>query len=452
MSHSNVMRRPSESHVSAELATARTGTHGTTSTDDAPQLPFSVSPPLGVITSRQVEPASGAGIVVRIASDLDEVKQHWTVFERHADRTVFQSFDWLAAWQRTIGAPQGTIPAIVLGRDGDGTLLFILPLAVETHGALRRLTWLASRLCDYNAPLLAGEFSARVSAERFLAAWRDALARMRVDPRLRFDLVDLQKMPETVGEQRNPFLDLAVLPHPSGAYVATLGRDWETFYAGKRSSATRKKERRQLKHLAEHGEIRFVTARDRTDVERTIATLIDQKSRAFARMGVENLFARPGRRDFFLAIATDPALREVVHVSRLDLGGAMIATGVGLKFRDCYYLILSSYDGGELARLGPGRAHLHELLRYAIDCGLARFDFTVGDEPYKHDWADTELQLHDHLAAVSLRGWPLTAGTTAFRRAKRMIKQSPALWRAFSKARAFAGVLGRYGRGRRRSS
>jgi len=440
MSQSNVMRRPSEPRVSAEPATARAG-GAPTSADDAPQLPFSPSPPLDVVAPHEAQ--SGTGIVVRIASDLDEVKQYWTVFERRADRTVFQSFDWLAALQRTIGASQGTIPAIVLGRDTDGTLLFILPLAVETHGTLRRLTWLGSQLCDYNAPLLAGEFSARVSAERFLLAWRDALGRMRAEPRWRFDLVDLQKMPETIGGQRNPFLDLPVLPHPSGAYVATLDNDWETFYAGKRSSATRKRERRQFKHLAEHGEIRFVTAVDHADRERTITTLIDQKSQAFARMGVENLFARPGRRDFLLAIATEPALREVVHVSRLDIGGAMIATGVGLKFRDCYYLILSSYDGGELARLGPGRAHLHELLRHAIDSGLACFDFTVGDEPYKHDWADIELRLHDHLAAVSLRGWLVTAGTTAFRRTKRMIKQSPTFWRVFTKVRAIAGVLGR---------
>ncbi len=35
---------------------------------------------------------------------------------------------------------------------------------------------------------------------------------------------------------------------------------------------------------------------------------------------------------------------------------------------------------------------------------FARFDFTVGDEPYKRDWSDTELRLHDYLAAVTLRG------------------------------------------------
>jgi CelD/BcsL family acetyltransferase involved in cellulose biosynthesis len=258
---------------------------------------------------------------------------------------------------------------------------------------------------------------------------------------LRFDLIDLQKMPEMIGAQRNPFLDLQVLDHPSGAYVANLGHDWEAFYAAKRSSATRKKERKQLRQLAEHGEVRFVDVTNRNEITRTLDTLFSQKARAFARMGVDDLFDRPGRRDFFRAIATDSALREVVHVSRLDVGSTIAATNVGLKFRGCYYLILSSYDDGDVARFGPGRAHLHELLRCAIDNGLQQFDFTVGDEPYKRDWSDTELRLYDHVAAVTLRGSLAMALTTAFRRTKRVIKQSPALWRAFSKARAVAGSL-----------
>jgi CelD/BcsL family acetyltransferase involved in cellulose biosynthesis len=418
--------------------------------DGQPELPLSASPPLSGATAPPAQTNSSSGVHLEIHGDLAEVEREWKAFEQHADRTVFQSFDWLAAWQHCIGARHGTAPAIVLGRDGDGQILFILPLAVERDRLAprltRRLTWLASPLCDYNAPMLAENFSDRMSAERFVLAWRDIVALLRSDPRFRFDLVDLQKMPEAVGAQRNPFLDLAafdfqVLPHPSGAYVANLGRDWEQFYAAKRSSQTRKKERKQLKHLAEHGEVRFVDVQDRDDIAATLATLISQKSRAFARMGVEDLFARPGYREFFIAVATDPGMREVIQVSRLDVGATPAATNVGLKFRDCYYLILSSYDDGELARFGPGRAHLHELLRYAIDGGFAHFDFTVGDEPYKRDWSDTELALYDHLAAVTLRGWMVMALTSAFRRTKRFIKQSPTLWPVFSRARALMGLL-----------
>jgi len=439
MSVSNATRRPS---ASADTP-ARVGRPARDAWEPGEELelPLSFSPPLSVAASLPAALVSGSGVELQVYGNLSEVEREWKAFERHADRTVFQSFDWLAAWQRHIGARRGAVPAIVLGRDGDGELLFILQLAIETRRLARRLCWLGSGLCDYNAPLLAENFSDRVSAERFIRAWGDAVKLLQANPRFRFDLIDLQKMPEAIGGQRNPFLDLDVLDHPSGAYVANLGTDWDQFYAAKRSSATRKKERKQLKHLGEHGEVRFVDVVDADDIARTLATLMSQKSRAFARMGVEDLFTRPGYRDFFLAIATDPAMRELIHVSRLDVGATTAATNVGLKSRDCYYLILSSYDDGALSRFGPGRAHLHELLRHAIGSGFRQFDFTVGDEPYKRDWSDTEVKLYDYLAAATLRGSLVGALTTSYRRTKRFIKQSPTLWPAFSKARALAGLL-----------
>jgi CelD/BcsL family acetyltransferase involved in cellulose biosynthesis len=406
-------------------------------------LPALISPPLGVARSQLADSATWSGIELRVHGDLAEVADVWRSFENEADRTVFQAFDWIAKWQRHIGAPRGTLPAVVVGRDADGQILCILPFAIETRGLVRCLSWLGAELCDYNAPLLCEHFAQAVSPARFALLWDDVIDLLSADARFRFDLVDLQKMPETAGEQPNPFLQLQVLAHPSGAYVAHLGRTWEKFYAAKRSASTRKRERRQLKHLAEHGELRYVNVEERADLERTLAALIEQKSRAFARMGVEDLFARPGYRAFYQDVATDPQTRALAHVSRLDVGATTAATNLGLKFRDCYYLVLSSYHDGEISRFGPGRAHLNELLRHAIDSGFERFDFTVGDEPYKRDWSDTELRLYDYLAAVTFRGWVVVASKTAYRRAKRHIKQTPALWHAFSKARALAGLISR---------
>lgn len=407
-----------------------------------PQHDLAISQPTAAARAETAASAA-SGVAISVTSDLAALEREWKAFERGADCTVFQSFDWVAKWQRHIGAPRGTMPAVACGRDGDGRLLFILQLAVEARGSTRRLTWLASDLCDYNAPLLAPHFHQRVDAGRFVRLWGEVIALLRSDPRLRFDWIDFAKMPETVGAQKNPFLALRVLANPSGAYVATLGRDWETFLAEKRSAATRKRERRQLKHLAEAGAVRFVEVAEAGAVTETLATLFSQKTRSFARMGVEDIFARPGYREFFLDMATDPASSSLSHVSRLDVGDAWAAANFGLTFRDCYYLMISSYQDGPLARFGPGRAHLHELIRRAIERGFGRFDFTIGDESYKREWADTELRLYDHLAGVTASGWLIVAITTAFRHAKRFIKQTPFIWQAFSRARALAGTMNR---------
>src|SRR6516165_1499621 len=84
-------------------------------------------------------------------------------------------------------------------------------------------------------------------------------------------------MPECVGEQRNPFVDLNVHLHPSGAYITDLGRDWEGLYAAKRSGATRKRERRQMRQLAQFGKLTFVDVAGPDERTRTLTPLFEQK-------------------------------------------------------------------------------------------------------------------------------------------------------------------------------
>jgi len=379
-----------------------------------------------------------AEIGLAVYDRLDAVEREWWEFEQHADCTPFQTYDWLATWCDEVGPHLRARPAIVVGRRQDGATLFILPLVV-TGGAVRRLTWLGSDLCDYNGPLLAAEFSSRVPAQTFRRLWRDIRACLQADPQHRHDLVELTKMGARVGGQINPFLALPVGLNPSHAYVADLSGTWESFYEAKRSSATRRRDRTKLKRLAEFGEIRFLMPQDDTDIAHTMDVLVEQKIRSLKRMGAPNIFAKPGWREFYTKVAASPRMRGLVHVSRLDAGPIVTATNLGLIFRDSYYHVLVSHDDGEASRFGPGVAHLRELLRYAIARGLKRFDFTIGDERYKLEWADHKIPLYDHVAAATMRGLvvlPLVAG---HRRLKRFIKQNDRLWSAFSRARAAFG-------------
>ena len=119
---------------------------------------FGVDPPAADRAQARSPAAALGDIRITVHEDLSAIEQDWRAFEPHADCTVFQSFDWLATWQRLIGVRNGVRPAIVVARDGAGAILFLLPLAVRSAGFARELTWLGSELCDYNAPLLAADF------------------------------------------------------------------------------------------------------------------------------------------------------------------------------------------------------------------------------------------------------------------------------------------------------
>src|SRR5262249_50537797 len=185
-------------------------------------------------------------VEVAIHDALAGVEQAWRELERRADCTVFQTFDWLSTWYRHVGQRENVTPAIVIGRGADGALLFLIPLAV-IPGIVRRLTFLGCEFCDYNAPLLAPDFSERITAARFRALWDDIAARLQAGPRHRHDVVELTKMPEAVGAQPNPFLALDVGLNPSGAHVAELRGSWDEFYGAKRSSQSRRRDRSKRK-------------------------------------------------------------------------------------------------------------------------------------------------------------------------------------------------------------
>jgi CelD/BcsL family acetyltransferase involved in cellulose biosynthesis len=134
---------------------------------------------------------------------------------------------------------------------------------------------------------------------------------------------------------------------------------------------------------------------------------MEQKSRALVRKGVTGMFARPGWREFFLDLATNPHTRQLVHVARLQVGADAVAANFGVVFGGCYYHVLASYcEDSRAAHFAPGALHLRELLKYAIERGQQRFDFTIGDERYKLEWCDSSVKLYDHATAATWRSWP----------------------------------------------
>jgi CelD/BcsL family acetyltransferase involved in cellulose biosynthesis len=432
------MRRESVIHfrcgivAQASVIHARVDLREDTPRDDAPRS--AAAPRLFAVTPR-------AELTFDIHEDLASAERDWRALEATADLTPFQTFGWLSAWQRHIGARDGVKPAIVIGKRHT-EVVCLFPFAVTPHGFARRLTFLGRDLCDYNAPLLAPDFAAQPGTQDFLELWRCIHRLIQSTPGLAHDLVVFTKMPETIGAQRNPMMALGPQLHPSGAYETSLGTDWEQYYAGKRSSATRRRDRTKVKKLGETGEVRFVDPQADADVLASLETLAGQKSKQFARMGVPDLFAQPGYIEFLRELASAPAAQRIAHISRLDVGPTWAALNLGLIHRDCYYHVLASYtDETEVARFGPGAAHLRELLKYAISRGLSRFDFTVGDEPYKRDWSDTERRLYDYSAAVTARGWPSAFIASAWRGVKRTIKQTAPLWNAVVKLRSMAAAM-----------
>ncbi|MFN4355374.1 GNAT family N-acetyltransferase [Parvibaculum sp.] len=375
-------------------------------------------------------------VLLSLHDDFEPLKEVWQKLEREGDATPFQSHVWLSAWQRHIGTNRRVNPAIVVGWDSEGGALFILPLGIERGMVLNKLIWLGDGLCDYQGPLLARGFSRQVSADQFPGLWQNIREMLPLH-----QIVTLERMPERIGGQANPFMALGNMRrHASSAHLTMLQEDWESYYAEKRSSGSKKRDRQKRRKIEELGDVRFVTPACAEERLSALETLVAQKSVAFARMGVANIFDKPGHLDFYRALASDTEAASLFHLSHLSVGSSTAAVSCGLSMGGSYFYVLASYDEeAEVARFGPGVVHLMELMAHATGTGHRVFDFTIGDEAYKENWCEVEVPLFDYFEPNTLAGWTSVGPRIAFLQAKRFIKQTPVLWQGFTRLRAAIG-------------
>src|SRR5712691_5751512 len=335
--------------------------------------------------------AALAGIVldalrISLHRSVAECEPLWRGAAAHCAGFVFQSFDWQAAYQATIGAAEGVLPLVVNVADPSGRTLLLLPLGIYRRGWLRVLRFLGGVVTDYNAPLIDPDFAGRISQAEFAALWRRIL-----DLLPPVDLVWLRRMPEVIDGVRNPMVGLPAT--------------FEAFKA-QRGAKLFRENGRQRRRLAERGAVETRFPDKAAEGLAVLDILARQKSRRWRETGARDVFASPGYLDFYRRL-TAQGLRDGgrVHVGSLEVDGLVVATNWAVIYRGRFYDLLGGYEGGEWARLSVGSLYMENIVEWCIaDPEVTVYDLTVGAEAYKHHWADHSLAMYEYLAPGSLVG------------------------------------------------
>lgn len=372
---------------------------------------------------------------ISVFYSFDEAQSVWRSFERHAEGYVFQRYDWLRSWHEFIGAGPDLCVCITVVECPEGAPAMLLPLAVERRGPVRCLVWLGGKITDYCAPLLARDCPRVLDLKRFALLWREIRDRLP-----RHDAVILEKQPEFVGSQENPFFHLAHAPSVGDAHFTHLGGEYESFLRAKRSNHWLNLERKKERGMAKRGKLLYRVAGDPAEALRILQETMRQKSQGYRALGVPDLFADPRYRRFFVHMSARHLRDGLVHASALMLDDRVIATHWGLLHQGRFYCYLPAHARDELSRYSPGNALLRRLFEWCIAHGVQVFDFTIGDEIYKYGWCDRELRMFDCIHAVTPRGWLYATTLQRARRVKRWVLRSPLLRRP---ARSLRTRLGR---------
>lgn len=319
----------------------------------------------------------------------------WSIFQSGLDHYVFQSYEWLAHWQKEVGQHENVQPVIVVTSDESG-ILAIFPLAIRKVGFIRVLEFLGGGQTDYSAPLL---MSDAFTPAKFEVLWNELLKSIP-----KFDAYNFLHIPELLGDHVNPLISVSSSFFEGYSYQARLPDSWDE-YRKILPAKLRADNLRSIRRLSEMGRLEFKVAK--SDVENMIFinAMFEQKERRYLETGSINILSNQNVRSFYFnssaAMLNDPK----IHLSALTLDNKILATHLGVIYKDRFYYLFPTYVGGSFAKFSTGRILLEFIIMWAIKNNIKIFDFTIGTEAYKEIWSNYQMRLYRIVEPVTIYGY-----------------------------------------------
>jgi len=226
-------------------------------------------------------------------------------------------------------------------------------------------------------------------------------------------------------------------PSPSFGYRGRLPADFETLMQAATSGNTRKKLRKKERNLSRYGELRYWRAGTSEEVRRVLDAFFAQKATRMRELGMSDVFAEPGVRDFVAAASMTglPAGRPAIELYACSIASTIVATYGGVVREGRFCAMFNSIIRNEFAAESPGELLLFQLVRMCCERGLTTFDLGVGEAGYKDTFCSEPEPLFDAFVPLTPLGQTAAATLSAVATIKRQVKRSRFLWAAVQTAR-----------------
>jgi peptidoglycan/xylan/chitin deacetylase (PgdA/CDA1 family)/CelD/BcsL family acetyltransferase involved in cellulose biosynthesis len=362
-------------------------------------------------------------VELRQEADLQRLRSDWDrLVCRSASRTIFLTWEWMAAWWSAYGNPDGL--RILAVYDDAGELRGIAPLRhekIQKYGqTVSTLSFVGdgSNDSDYLDFIVERGYEKPVM-EAFYTHCAKSLDSGTV--------LLLNEMPATS-------VNMAILKdlaesqaiHWAAASVpcatVRLPATWED-YLQMLQPRFRTKIRSVLRNLENRPEIRFGFCDNVGQVKHLLPVLFDLHSRRWAREGKPGVFGRDAKREFYDRLSTLLMERHWLRFSYLEWKGRVLACQYGFAYHTAYSQLQEGYEPAS-EHWNPGVALRAWSIREFLKEGLTEYDFLGGVSRHKTDWgAETKYSQRIVIArerpnnVLFLRGpqWSL-AGREAIRK------------------------------------
>ena len=366
---------------------------------------------------------------VDVLRDLGGAEAVWRSLEQSGLATPYQRFDFQAAWQRHVGAAEGLQPFIVIAYDSGGRPLLLLPLVSKQQFGARIAHFLGGKHVTFNMPLWQRDFAAHAGK-----ADMDALLRGIRHQAKDVDVLALDRQPLRWTGTVNP---LSLLPHqnsvndcpvlklvPGGAAIDRV------------SNSFRKRLKTKEKKYEPLPGFRYAVATTDADIKRVLDAFFTIKPLRMAEQKLPNVFAEPGVEDFIRNACMTPfGSSRVIDIHALECDEEVIAMFAGVADGDRFSMMFNTYTMSANSKYSPGLILMRNIIDYYATRNVTSLDLGIGSDDYKRQFCKDDEPIFDSFLPLTARGKLAAAALAGLARAKRLVKQTPALMNLAQKLR-----------------
>ena len=381
---------------------------------------------------RIVAASPGAPLAhVRIFDSFAETEAIWRGLEAAGElATPFQRYDFIAAWQRHVGARIGVKPCPIVVCDDKERAVGLLPLVLRSVGGATVASFPGGKHVTFNMPVWRRDFAASATAE-CMQTLPQLIA--QADPSI--DALALTRQPEQWDGLSNP---MAMLPRQAAVDECPVLR-LSTRPAAKRiGKSFRKRLNQKERRLeAEAPGLRYTVAASAADAKRLLDDFYLTKPQRLAALGLANVFSEPGTEQFLrdAAVKGLTEQRPLIEIHALECDDEVLAIFAGAGDSRHFSMMFNSYTMSSRARYSPGLILIRNIVDRCADLGFNAIDIGTGADEYKLLFCKEREPLFDSFLPITARGQAVALWQSTEARAKRLIKRSPLAMGAFNRLR-----------------